>query len=83
MTKTQTIITVLSIGIIVFAATATVHHWSRTALKSGWFWIGFLALWLFWSALICALINNQIEINHLKTEIDKTDKNLKDFLKQE
>lgn len=64
MTTTQTITTILSVAIVVFACTATVHQWSRAALKSGWFWIGFCAVWIFWSALICALINNKMAVDN-------------------
>lgn len=83
MTTKETLLLIALIGVVIFAVILHTHQSDRQAMKTVSFWAGFLAVWIFWSALICALINNEIEINELRQDIDRTDNKLKDFLNQE
>jgi len=68
MTTKETLSIILLIGVVIFAVILHTHQSDRHALKTGWFCAGFFALWIFWSALICALVNNKIRWNDRQKE---------------
>lgn len=83
MTIKETLCLILLIGVIIFSTILHIHKDDRLAMKSAWFWVGFLAVWIFWSALITALVNNKIEIERLKKDVDRVGEKMDKFLKQE
>ena len=83
MTTKEALSLIALIGVVIFAVILHTHQSDRQAMKTVSFWAGFLAVWIFWSALICALVNNKIEIERLKKDIDRVGEKMDDFLKQE
>ena len=83
MTIKETLLTALLIGVVILSVTLHVSKYDRILFKTVSFWVGFLAVWAFWSVCICALINNKIEIERLKKDVDRVGDKMENFLKQE
>lgn len=78
MTTKETLSIITLIGVVILGTTLHVSKYDRILFKSVSFWIGFLAVWAFWSVCICALINSGIALKRINNEIQESESDLQE-----